>query len=165
MRTRTSTTLLDDVWQALEEIGLTDRRDSGAERGWITAVSTSGAQLRILLRLPAELCREGAGMLAEVADALRALPVLNELALEVKPHRAPTDLGLAETPGSRWHELPVTTGLFDQCHQGWVVEGVQHRRADSSTDVIGTTGVLVRASIAEEEDTRRGAPKTPRGAA
>lgn len=164
MRTRTSTTLLDDVWQALEEIGLADRRDSGAERGWITAVSTSGAQLRILLRLPAELCREGAGLLAEVAEVLRALPVLSEVDLEVKPHRAPTSPGLAGTTGTRWHELPAATGLFDQCHQGWIVEGVQRRRAGScSTDAIDTTGVLVLASIDEEETLH--APETPRGAA
>lgn len=163
MRAPTSTTLLDDVWQALEELEGTDQRASDTGPGWITAVSTRGSQLRILLRLPAEQCRgeagrEGASALADVADVLRTLPALTDVELEVRPHRASADL--AATTGACWHELPAAADLLEQRHQGWFVEGAQHRGVDSSSAGAGdtTVRVLVRARIA-------GGSATPRDAA
>lgn len=156
MRAATSTALLDDVWQTLEELEEPGRRDSGAGPGWITAVSSRGNQLRILLRLPSEQCRqgmerEGASALAAVGDALRGLPALTDVDLEVRPDRASADL--AATTGSCWHELPATADLLERRHQGWFVEGAQHRGAGSPVDdANGTTvRVLVRARITGEE--------------
>lgn len=151
MRAATSTTLLDDVWQALEELGPASGRDGGTGPGWITAVSIRRDQLRILLRLPAEQClqgmdAEGAGALADVAQALRGLPALADVDLEVRPHRASADL--AATTGACWHELPATADLLEQRHRGWFVEGAQHRGANSPHD---TVRVLVRARITGEE--------------
>lgn len=177
MRTATSTTLLDDVWQALEELGGAGGQDSGAGPGWITAVSSRGDQLRILLRLPADQCpqvtgpqvtgrqdtgpqgtdSEGAGALADVADALRGLPALTDVDLEVRPHRASADL--AATTGACWHELPATADLLEQRHRGWFVEGAQHRGAGSPDDDANrTVRVLVRARITREESV----PDAPR---
>src|SRR5690625_933517 len=67
--------LLNDVWQALERLGLGGREDAEGARGWINAVSVDGARLRVLLRVTVT-GHKGDRLLGEVGEVIRAIPAL-----------------------------------------------------------------------------------------
>lgn len=163
--------LLDDVWQALERVGLTGRNDAGNDLGRITCISIVDSQLRILLRIPTHLCRDGGRLLAEVEEALHETVSLVGVEVRAKPYRPsvsmlPIDVFRGDGGTAGRHTPCVSAALAEQCRRGWAIETIEQRSADSPAAIEGEEFATTRVSIRARVDTSGASiPDTPRGSA
>lgn len=148
--------LLDDVWQALIRMGLQVEDPAPDQTGRITAVSIYEQQLRILLQMPAQECRDGGRALADLENALREIPGLSGIDLEIKPH--PRWQSALSTTGGRpfaEHNACLGRTLTDQGGRGWVIDDVEIQPrggAESQQRFEHAARVLVRAWITTTRD-------------
>lgn len=159
--------LLDEVWQALTRVGLQIEATALAQTGRITAVSAHDNQLRILLQMTAGACQDGGRALADVENALRDIPVLNGIDVEVKPYPRVGSVVSNGAPAEPvqflfGHSACVNGTVTDQSGHGWVVNGVEvHRRASAVEPKQGgdhPVRVLIRAWITQTASTVPGMP-------
>ncbi|MCI2422462.1 hypothetical protein MOQ72_34040 [Saccharopolyspora sp. K220] len=131
--------VLAEVWDALARIRPGDGELSLTERELVTAVSTDGRSLRILLRLPATLWRTGAQreLLPEIEAAVRTAPALHDVRTSVKVYRPP----LAE------HHDCVRNALSGLHAKGWRISGIEQRPNTAGLDRSGTVRVIVEARV------------------
>lgn len=142
MEREDSSMLLNQVWHALEKVLASCYRESPAARGLVTAVSTDGVVVRVLLRLSADPVRRG-GLLARIENALGGLPSLTGVALRVKPYRSALPAHVAE-----WaHEACATGAMARLRGEGWVLDGAERSSSSPDQEEPETYRVIVQAEI------------------
>ncbi|GAB2684279.1 hypothetical protein GCM10027271_53110 [Saccharopolyspora gloriosae] len=123
--------VLTQIWRSLQQVCPREGRLALGVRGFVTAVSTDGHQVRVLLRLPASVrCEGDDGFLPAAQRAMAAIPALRAVRLD-------TSIPAADTaqPG---HERCADRGLAEWRARGWRIE----RGAEQDT-----VRVLIRAEI------------------
>ena len=161
MKDDANTRILEDVWEALDEVRPPGEQRSLTDLGFVTAASTDGAVIRVLLTVPAAVAggADRATLLTEVERCIGDLPSLSEIDVQVKSLRpqwvtadatcgvvSPLDR-LAAAPTSV-HSACVKNALVDMRQDGWEIDGFQQPRnaADRSEQV----RVIIRARIAAQ---------------
>jgi metal-sulfur cluster biosynthetic enzyme len=152
MERDSSCQVLTEVWEALESIHPAGGQRSLAELGFITATSTDGAFLRVLLTVPAALCRDLARseLLTEVERAISEVPSLRGVHLDLKIYRPMhADADVPEHPHP--HALCLSKAVEGMRYSGWELGGFQQHRfvtvLPEDVDSNDTVRVIVHARI------------------
>ncbi|RCW39643.1 hypothetical protein DFQ14_11519 [Halopolyspora algeriensis] len=167
METRVHTPLLDEVWEVLDGIRPPGEEHTLTELGLVTAVSTNGAVMRVLLRVPTALCwvPGGGELLAELEKSIRNVPSLSTVELYAKPswpawsaadpnHARKTSFEYPLGPELlSQHSTCVESALTEPRRDGWMIDGLrqqfcaQFRATEDRPDKVR---VIIRARIRPE---------------
>ncbi|WP_243788752.1 hypothetical protein [Saccharopolyspora gloriosae] len=127
--------VLTEIWRSLQQVCPREGRPALGVRGFVTAVSTDGRRVRVLLRLPASVrCEGDDGFLQAAQRAMSRIPALRAVRLD-----ASTSDADAVQPG---HEHCADRALADWRARGWQVGDRPEQDA---------VRVLIRAEIEPTE--------------
>lgn len=183
MRADVPNETLSEVWAALTAIRVRGAGRSITDLGFVTAASSDGAGMLVLLCLPARLCRTTEdgdhGILERVEDALRGVSALRDVELTVtpssrrtaefctspgQPEKHPLNAPAVEMNG---HSGCVSNTLTGRLLDGWALDGFQRGarpfRTPDGAERTEVFRVVVEARIATGGECRH--VTSPRGAA
>ncbi|WP_190812466.1 iron-sulfur cluster assembly protein [Saccharopolyspora pogona] len=164
MNAELNSSLLRQVWDVLGGIRPPGEQHSLTELGFVTAVSTNGVDVRILLRVPKAMCwTEGQSqLLADLEKAVRGMLTLGKVELTVKPYKGVLDIsdplpcttmiGDHGSDASAFHPAAPATGpvdhygcLADAVDSGWIIDDVEQTkgRCGSRNHELRTASVRV----------------------
>ncbi|WP_407926268.1 hypothetical protein [Halosaccharopolyspora lacisalsi] len=145
------------MWTTLGGIRPPGADNSLEELGLVAAVSTDGAVVRVLLRLPAALClgAERGDLLDDIEESVRNVSSLGRVELYTKPSWPGW---AAAVPNNRRAPFSAHSTCFESAvagssQNGWVLDGFQQRISAASRDEENRPDgvhVMVRARIAPE---------------
>ncbi len=143
--------LLDDVWDALGTLRPLGLTSSLTELGCVTAVSTNGSVLRVLLRMPSILCQLTGPdkLLADLDEVLHEIAPLANIEYDVKQYPTQGGPGQDVRAASARPAVPASGQELDT--------PPQHRAKALSPREIGareTVRVFVRAQVVSRDDLR-----------
>lgn len=162
MQDDVNTRVLAGVWEALDEIRPPGEERSLTDLGLVTAASTDGAVIWVLLTVPAAVVggTDRGTLLTEVERCISDLPSLNEVDVQMKPLRPPWATGtatcgvvshldrLAPAPTSV-HSACVKNAAVDTRQDGWTLEGFQ-QQPRNAVDRSEQVRMIIRARIAAQ---------------
>lgn len=163
METRVHTSLLDEVWGELDRIRPPGEEHTLTELGLVTAVSTNGTVLRVLLRIPTALCWTAgrSELLVELEESIRGVSSLSEVELYAKPSRpawSAADPNYAREPTREYPLLPESPSSHSDCvestltesrRDGWQLDGFRQQFCTQFRDV-DKVRVIIRAQIQQK---------------
>ena len=152
--------VLTEVWEALERVRPAADDLSLTDRGFVTAASTDGSAIRVLLRLPATVWREHGRrrLVRDVEDAVREVPAVRDVRSGIKIYQPTLTPGLPAVPAHvpPLHARSSVTGPSRDGHgacvdrvlsgmrdKGWQIEGFQQLRdTTTSREAVGETDIV-----------------------
>jgi hypothetical protein len=172
MNVELNSSLLRQVWDVLSGIRPPGEQHSLTELDFVTAVSTNGVDVRILLRFPRFMCwPEGQGqLLADLERSLCGMQLLGEVELTVKPYDGVLGVsgpfpGTTSINGHGSGASGLATAepalgsadhyacLADAVDSGWVLDDIEQTRGrpESRTHELGTASMRVRIRARVEQ--------------
>ena len=174
MRADVPSELLSEVWAALAAIRVRGMERSIADLGFVTAASSDGVGVLVLLCMPARLCRAtesgDRALLDRVGDAVRGVPSLRDVELTVTPFSRTAVELYANTgqPDKTSQYAPfeemngrsecVGNTLTRRLRDGWSLDGFQQGartfRTQDGVERPETVRVIIEARVATGKQRR-----------